>query len=67
MDQFLWGNLPYDLLLIIIELCDKPSQIRWSCTNRFFFLFTSKILWQELTIRHKDLAYWGHYSSLPKG
>ncbi|KAL9119529.1 MAG: hypothetical protein Q9187_003918 [Circinaria calcarea] len=64
MDQM---NLPPDLLLIIVEFCDKPTQIQWSCTNRFFFLFTSKILWQELTIMYTDIVQWGDYRILLNG
>ena len=66
MDPLIWSNLPQELLLPIIELCDKSTQIRWSCTNHFFYQAASKVLWKEVNIKYKDFVIPDRLNNLPQ-
>lgn len=51
----IWCRLPNEILCTIIEHSDRQTRIAWSCTNAFFYNFSSNLLWKSLHITPKNL------------
>ncbi|KAL8836097.1 MAG: hypothetical protein Q9170_003045 [Blastenia crenularia] len=59
----IWSALPQELCCMVVEHCDRETQINWSCTNSYFHNFASNILWKSVRIVANDLEAAGMTSS----
>lgn len=56
LDPIIWSNLPYDILLKVVEHSDLPTQVSWSCTSRAMFPIASCEIWGSLHLRSSAIT-----------
>ncbi|KAL8963782.1 MAG: hypothetical protein Q9183_004962, partial [Haloplaca sp. 2 TL-2023] len=72
MDPSIWSKVPYDILYLIVKVCDRQTLINWSCTNQIFYDFASNILWERIEISTEQITTYctsrdGDWSSVVDG
>ena len=50
LDPKIWANLPHDIICIVIEWLDVPSQKNWAIVSREFYSTATKRIWQHLRL-----------------
>lgn len=67
LDPSIWRNLPLEVLCNVIDNCDKPTLVSWSCTSQSFYTFASNKLWETLSIGPEDIvSFYGRSRPLSK-
>ncbi|KAI4239971.1 MAG: hypothetical protein L6R40_005402 [Gallowayella cf. fulva] len=51
----IWSQLPWEILCLVVEQCNRRTLINWSCTNSFFHKISSRIIWHTLNVRVRNL------------